>query len=119
MVVGSGSAVAATGSEKSTAGIGDANAGMSGGSSAANKPSAAARKRPGLDAGLSEEAARRARKRRVKETAPAVKDMLKPLYAAKTLNKVRLHVAPLTGGNRHLRQPRHVAQQSWRQIPGI
>lgn len=52
-----------------------------------------------MDAGLSEEAARRARKRRVKDTAPAVKDMLKPLYAAKTLNKVRFHVAPLTGGN--------------------
>ncbi len=48
------------------------------------------RKRRPLDAGLTGEALRHARKRRMRETAPAVRDMLKPLYAAKQLDKVCL-----------------------------
>jgi hypothetical protein len=66
-------------------------------------------KRRPLDAGLSGDQLRHARKRRMKETAPAVKEMLKPLYAARRLDKVRPDatsalMAPICG---HLPLPWH------------
>lgn len=51
--------------------------------------SGSGKKRRPLDAGLTGDQLRHARKRRLKETAPAVKDMLKPMYATKALDKVR------------------------------
>jgi hypothetical protein len=62
---------------------------------AAEAADSGGRKRRPLDAGLTGEQLRHARKRRMKETAPAVKEMLKPLYASKKLDKVQLQMSRL------------------------
>lgn len=86
--VNSGSAPAATGSANSTAGVSIGGmAGISEGATGGSDASGSGKKRRPLDAGLTGDQLRHARKRRMKETAPAVKDMLKPMYATKALDK--------------------------------